>query len=395
MPPEYDASAYPPFAVTVDLVVLTLRAGRLSVLLVQRGAAPHEGRWALPGGFTHVDEDLEDAAYRELAEEAGVRRGEVVLEQLRTYGAPDRDPRMRVVSVAWLALGADLPEPRAGSDAAAGQLLEGTVVPLRGETIQRSYDVVGGVATFTLASEGGNTRLPGSNRGRWDLTLSGRVPMDLDVDTGVGEADLAPAERIDAATSIAEASARLRDRRVDCLLVDDPAHAQPGIVTRTDLLGALALRELPLDAPVGPLASRPLATIGTGEVLFQALIDMTERQIERVVVTEGGRVAGTLGMAEVLAHFASHSHLISLRLARARSLDDIASAAAGMTGLIRSLVAHGALRQRDRDVCFTAAERRLERRRLEEALVTGRFQPQHDFPERQEVRHFLLLPSLS
>ncbi|WP_186760094.1 putative nucleotidyltransferase substrate binding domain-containing protein [Luteimonas wenzhouensis] len=157
----------------------------------------------------------------------------------------------------------------------------------------------------------------------------------------VGEADLAPAEHIDAAATIAEASARLRDRRVDCLLVDDPAHAQPGIVTRTDLLGALALRALPLDAPVGPLASRPLATIGTGEVLFQALIDMTERQIERVVVTEGGRVAGTLGMAEVLAHFASHSHLISLRLARARDIDAIAEAASGMTRLVRSLNVNG------------------------------------------------------
>jgi CBS domain-containing protein len=157
----------------------------------------------------------------------------------------------------------------------------------------------------------------------------------------VGEADLAPAERVDAATSIAEASARLRERRVDCLLVDDPAHGQPGIVTRTDLLDALALRQLPLEAPVGPLASRPLATIGTGEVLFQALIDMTERQIERVVVTEHGRVAGTLGMAEVLAHFASHSHLISLRLARAQDIDAIAEAASGMTRLVRSLNVNG------------------------------------------------------
>lgn len=158
----------------------------------------------------------------------------------------------------------------------------------------------------------------------------------------VGEADLAPAERVDAATSIAEASACLRERRVDCLLVYDPAHDEPGIVTRTDLLDALTRLRLPLDAPIGPLASRPLASIGTGEVLFQALIDMTERQIERVVVTEGSRVAGTLGMAEVLAHFASHSHLISLRLARARDIDAIAEAAAGMTGLLRSLNVHGA-----------------------------------------------------
>ncbi|MBJ6979106.1 DUF294 nucleotidyltransferase-like domain-containing protein [Luteimonas sp. MC1895] len=158
----------------------------------------------------------------------------------------------------------------------------------------------------------------------------------------VGEADLAPPERVDGTTTIAAASARLRERRVDCLLVYDRAHDDPGIVTRTDLLDALTRERLPLDAPIGPLATRPLATIGTGEVLFQALIDMTERQIERVVVTEGSRVAGTLGMAEVLAHFASHSHLISLRLARARDVDAIAEAASGMTRLVRSLSTHGA-----------------------------------------------------
>src|SRR5690606_29554086 len=157
----------------------------------------------------------------------------------------------------------------------------------------------------------------------------------------VGEADLAPPERVDATTSIADASTRLRERRVDCLLVYDRAHDAPGIVTRTDLLDALTRLRLPLDAPIGPLASRPLATIGTGEVLFQALIDMTERQIERVVVTEGSKVAGTLGMAEVLAHFASHSHLISLRLARARDIDAIAEAASGMPRLVRSLNVNG------------------------------------------------------
>ncbi len=63
----------------------------------------------MPGGFPKLDEDIADAAYRELAEDCGVGRGDVVLEQLRTYCAPRRDPRMRVVSVAWLALGADLP----------------------------------------------------------------------------------------------------------------------------------------------------------------------------------------------------------------------------------------------------------------------------------------------
>ncbi len=123
MPATYDPTEFAPFAVTVDLVVLTIRDGvdELSVLLVDRGSAPHKGRPALPGGFTRVDEALEAAAYRELEEEAGLRRSEVHLEQLRTYGAPRRDPRMRVVSVAWLALGAALPEPVAGSDAAAAR----------------------------------------------------------------------------------------------------------------------------------------------------------------------------------------------------------------------------------------------------------------------------------
>ena len=114
----YDASRYPRFAVTVDLVVLTLRDGQLCALLIRRGAEPYAGKLALPGGFTHLDEDIDTAAYRELQEEVNVGPDDVALEQLMTYGAPKRDPRMRVVSVAWLALGADLPEPAAGSDAA-------------------------------------------------------------------------------------------------------------------------------------------------------------------------------------------------------------------------------------------------------------------------------------
>ena len=107
---------YPPFAVTVDLVVLTVRDGALQVLTVRRGGPPYEGEWALPGGFVRVDEDLPAAAGRELAEETGLRS--VHLEQLATYGAPSRDPRMRTVSVAYLVMGPDLPAPEAGSDAA-------------------------------------------------------------------------------------------------------------------------------------------------------------------------------------------------------------------------------------------------------------------------------------
>ncbi|WP_330770106.1 NUDIX hydrolase [Lentzea aerocolonigenes] len=113
----YSPSDFPPFAVTVDLVVLTVRSDALCALLVRRGEAPYRGRWALPGGFVQVTESVDAAAVRELREETGVSG--LHLEQLGTYGEPRRDPRMRVVSVAYLALAPDLPVPVAGTDAAA------------------------------------------------------------------------------------------------------------------------------------------------------------------------------------------------------------------------------------------------------------------------------------
>ncbi len=105
-------------AVTVDLVVLTVRDDDLSVLVVRRGVAPHRGRWALPGGFVHDDEDLLDGAERELEEETGMGSVRAHLEQLATYGSPRRDPRGRVVTAAYLALIPRLVTPTAGSDAA-------------------------------------------------------------------------------------------------------------------------------------------------------------------------------------------------------------------------------------------------------------------------------------
>ncbi|CAL9378586.1 hypothetical protein SUDANB171_01009 [Streptomyces sp. enrichment culture] len=124
----YDPSDFPPFAVTVDLVVLTVRRHALCALTVRRGEEPYRGRWALPGGFVRTGECLDSAAARELSEETGLRaHGEgsrlagAHLEQLATYGDPDRDPRMRVVSVAHLVLAPDLPAPVAGGDAGGAE----------------------------------------------------------------------------------------------------------------------------------------------------------------------------------------------------------------------------------------------------------------------------------
>lgn len=111
-------SEHPIFYVTVDIVVLTIRNDRLCALVVERGSDPFKGRWALPGGFVEPDEGLYDAARRELEEETGVGVGAARLEQLASYGDPGRDPRGRIVSVAWMAVVPSGVEPRAGSDAA-------------------------------------------------------------------------------------------------------------------------------------------------------------------------------------------------------------------------------------------------------------------------------------
>jgi 8-oxo-dGTP diphosphatase len=101
----------------VDVVIFTLRGQDLQVLLVRRKHPPFADYWAIPGGFVGMQESLEEAALRELEEETGVR--DVYLEQLYTFGQPERDPRTRVITVAYFALVPinSLPTPQAGSDA--------------------------------------------------------------------------------------------------------------------------------------------------------------------------------------------------------------------------------------------------------------------------------------
>ncbi len=116
-PETYDAAAFLRPSVTVDIALFTVRAAQLQVLLIQRKEWPFAGQWALPGGFVRPAETLEAAACRELAEETGVSR--VLLEQLRTFGDPGRDPRTWVITVAYTALvSSDTLVLRADTDAA-------------------------------------------------------------------------------------------------------------------------------------------------------------------------------------------------------------------------------------------------------------------------------------
>lgn len=123
----YDQTIYEKPSVTADILIFTMNADhKLQLLLIQRGAHPFKGKWAIPGGFVGIAESVEEAAKRELSEETGLT--DIYLEQLYTFGKPDRDPRMRVISIASLAL---VPRQKlsfvAGDDAVDAALFEVTM----------------------------------------------------------------------------------------------------------------------------------------------------------------------------------------------------------------------------------------------------------------------------
>ena len=139
VPTGYDPSRFPAFAVTVDVVILTMSDSRLHVLLVRRGVAPYEGMWAIPGGFKRPTETLDGAAKRELAEETGVDSASL-LTQFGAYGDPGRDPRMNVVTVGYLAVLRDVGGIVAGTDAADASLIP--VSEALGGKIELAFDHV-------------------------------------------------------------------------------------------------------------------------------------------------------------------------------------------------------------------------------------------------------------
>jgi 8-oxo-dGTP diphosphatase len=136
-PLGYDPSKFPAFAVTVDVVILTMAEGVLHVLLVRRGQEPFKGMWAVPGGFKRPEETLNEAARRELSEETGVDVPSL-LTQFGAYGDPGRDPRMNVVTVAYLAVLRDVGAIVAGTDAAEAALVSAS--DILEERIELGFD---------------------------------------------------------------------------------------------------------------------------------------------------------------------------------------------------------------------------------------------------------------
>jgi 8-oxo-dGTP diphosphatase len=163
VPADYDPSQFPPFAVTVDVVVLTISQGRFQVLLVRRGVPPFEGMWAIPGGFKRPEETLDEAAQRELVEETGVAGGGL-LRQFGAYGDPGRDPRMNVVTVAYFAVFRDVQGVAAGTDAAYASLIP----------VPKVLD-----GTIELAFDHGRIVRDAVERIRVDLELTGLAPAFL------------------------------------------------------------------------------------------------------------------------------------------------------------------------------------------------------------------------
>ena len=141
-------------------------------------------------------------------------------------------------------------------------------------------------------------------------------------------------------TSLHETTRLMREGKADCVLAQ--RRGRYGMVTGTDLLDAVVLQGMPLDSDVADIASYRLITADPDDYLFNALILMTQHQIERVVVMgDDHRLVGLVELTDVLSHFSSHSHVIGLRVERANTLEELREAALGLTDLIRALISTG------------------------------------------------------
>ncbi len=140
-------------------------------------------------------------------------------------------------------------------------------------------------------------------------------------------------------TSISEATRMMRDKHADCLLVK--RGNRYGMVTGTDLLNAVVLEGCELSSSVADIASYRLITTSSDDYMFNALITMTQQHIERVVVMDDNQLVGVIELTDVLSYFSSHSHVIGLRIERAKTVEDLREAAQGLNDLVKALVSHG------------------------------------------------------
>ncbi len=144
---------------------------------------------------------------------------------------------------------------------------------------------------------------------------------------------------VDEGTSLKHATELMRERKSDCVLARRGGRF--GMVTGTDLLDAVVINEKPLDTDIADVASFRLITIDHEDYLFNALVMMTQQQIERVVVMDGQSMVGIVELTDVLSYFSSHSHVIGLRIERAASIEQLRDAAHGLNELIKALISAG------------------------------------------------------
>jgi CBS domain-containing protein len=155
----------------------------------------------------------------------------------------------------------------------------------------------------------------------------------------VGEGVMRAPLIVDEASTIKETTVMMREKKVDCVLVK--RGTRYGMVTGTDLLNAVVMNECSIDTAVAEIATYRLISVHPNDYLFNALIIMTQQQIERVVVMRENELMGIVDLTDVLSFFSSHSHVIGLRIERAKTLEDLHTAAQGLNDLIKSLVSQG------------------------------------------------------
>ncbi|KIE19405.1 cyclic nucleotide-binding protein [Vibrio sinaloensis] len=136
-------------------------------------------------------------------------------------------------------------------------------------------------------------------------------------------------------------SALVRLHDDDIRLLDDPHNLPYGIVTRTNMLHAVMLDDHPLDTPVGRIATFPVVHIDDGDFLFNAMIKMTRNRMKRVMVADGKEAVGMLDMTQILSAFSTHSHVLTLSIARSSSVEELAMASSRQRQLVDSLLSNG------------------------------------------------------